>query len=272
MDKIKELIKGIGATNELADDICEEMERWKEAVRKNLKEEYEKKAELAKQLCLEEVDKEKIRLSRRLKIYLESKANSMAEAAARQYAIEEAESACTLRRVKGLVEDINIDDSGVSRKLQEAQKTAIRLERANQSLREEKTAAIAKANRSYGIAQDLIKKTRELETKIVEGKGPCSKCKEFGCEGECAGGSGKCSCPKGECTCESRKRRGKKTVSESKKRRLPRTRRVDEGRKRSGKTRSTRPTLVESQVAAPRLGGSNEASVISKIAHEMPED
>jgi len=268
MDKLKELIQGIGGSQELADAICEEMGHWKDRVREKLQTEARQKAEVAKQRCLEEVEREKLRLSRRLKIYLESKASAMADAAQRQYAIEEAESTCTLRRVRGLVEDIEIDDGGTSRRLQEVQKKSARLERANQSLREEQGKLVSSVNQSNKVAKDLLQKNRKLASKLTSlTEAKCKCMKDCKCEGKC---TCECSCKKDES--KSRKTR---TVAESKtqKRRLPRSRRVDEGRRKPGKTRSTRPTLVESQTRRKKtISEGKESGMIDKIASEMTED
>ena len=182
----------------------------------------------------------------------------MAEAAARNHAIEETESACTLRRVKSLVEGVEIDDSGTNRKLQDVQKKSVRLERANQALREEKSQAIARANRSNKIATDLLAQNRNLTTKVtvLEDDKLCKKCKDAGKK--------KCECKELE---ESHAPKGS-TLTEGLHHLPPRRRPLDADRRKPGKTRSTRPTLTESQVRTT----TSTSDPIGNIARQMSED
>ena len=57
MDKIRELLKKIGASEELATQIMEELDRYTTSSREKLETEYQVRIQKAKKVCLEEVAK-----------------------------------------------------------------------------------------------------------------------------------------------------------------------------------------------------------------------
>ncbi len=275
MEKIKELLRGIGGSEELVAALCEELDRYTANVHEGLQEELQSRLEKARKTCLAEVNQEKARLSKKVEIFLESKKESMEQAAARQRAIEEAEATSLLKRAKGLLEGIEIGDGGDSRKLQAAQTKIARLDKQLGALKEERASAIDKANNAFAIAQKVLAENRALESKTLkESDNPFAKENQDD-SGEESGGSKKvcddCGKPhKGpdalKCKCaksESRRRR-----------RVPKRRRLDEGRKRPGKVGSTRRTLVESQRQSGKASGSTTQprSEIDSIAEQMPEE
>lgn len=275
MEKIKELLRGIGGSDELVSALCEELDRFVAGVHENLQSEFDSKLVKAKKVCLEEVNQEKARLAKKVEIFLESKKENMEQAAARQRAIEEAEATSLLKRTKGLLEGIEIGDGGDSRKLQAAQTKIARLDKQLGALKEERAAAIDKANNAYTIAQKILAENRALESRKAlkedglppeflekqkgkKGSKVCAKCKKKDCPCGCEGDASKCDC---EVKAESR-------------RRVPQRRRIDEGRTRPGKVGSTRRTLVESQRQSRKASGSTTQprSEIDSIAEHMPED
>ena len=62
MEKIKDLLKQIGATQELTESILNELKSFHTRTKKQLDEEFHARLEKAKQVCLEEFDKEKVKL------------------------------------------------------------------------------------------------------------------------------------------------------------------------------------------------------------------
>lgn len=253
MDKLRTLLKGIGATDDLADAICEEFVRYENALKEKYDEDYRDKIIRAKEICMEEVDKEKARLARLTKVYLESKASSMEQAAARNMAAEETEAASTLKRVMNLLEGVDPDDAGNSREVQAMNTKMARLERVVEVMKEERLAAIEKANRANQIADNLLKKNRILESTL----------KKFGSMDK----PGK----EDEQASEEKEKPKKKldesrTVGTRKRSKKESRERLDSKRSTSQRPVSTRRTLAESQTR-----NSNQASEIDKIAQNMPE-
>jgi len=242
-EKIVELIKGIGASPDLANAVAQELESYTKAVKERYEVEYQNKIERAKQVCVEEVNAEKVRLAGRVKTFLESKATSMETAGARQRAIEESESAAILKKTKALLEGIELKESGAtSQELLASQKKAARLEKMCQTLKEERVTLISKANTANDIAAKALQRNRQLEeqTKLTEGY-----CKEhklpFPGGGKCA----KCGGSKdAKAGVKADVKGDEKKVDEGKK---PESARLDESRKIAAASMSTRRTMVESQ-------------------------
>ena len=261
MEKLKELLKGIGASEELTNAFCEELERYTNALREKFEKEYQKKVERAKAVCIEEVNKEKAALARRVKTFLESKAAAIEQAAANKRAIEESESAARLRKVKALLEGISIDDNGVtSQKLQDEQKKSARLEKALAALREQRDRAVAKANTANEIAAKALQRNRKLEEELAKMR-PITEgyCKDhnlpFPANGKCA----KC------VDSPSKDAKDTKDVDEGKKVVV----RLDESRKVPAAVNSTRRTMVESQMRSGSAGSGQPVTEIQKIAESL---
>lgn len=251
MDKILALLKeGLGASDELAAGLKNELELYAKSLKERYEAEYQKKVERAKQVCVEEVNKEKTRLSKSVKTFLESKAAAIEQAVARQRAIEESESAARLKKAKAILEGVELTDKGAtSQDLQDAQKKITRLEKALNSLREERNLAVQKANTANDIAAKALQRTRQLEDKVAAAKpiaeGYCQEHKlPFPKDGKCA------KCPGGE-----------KKMDEGKK---PAPARLDESRTKSAEPKSTRRTISESHNAAAPVA--QPGTEISKIA------
>jgi hypothetical protein len=289
MEKIKELLEKIGASEELANALCEHLEHYSNDLKAQFDRDLKEKVEKAKQICIEEVAREKVNLARKVQIFLESKAKGIEQAMAKQRVAEDTEATAKLKKAKALLEDIDIEGGATSRELLALQKKAERLEKAFGTVREERDRAVQRANRANGIAVKVLKKNQVMESTlrenglITEGKGGEATC-------ECAGGgtlgeAGKCSkcqkpmkeakescekckkpgnlCKCGETATEGKKK-GKKTIAEGKKR-------LDGSRKKLQKPKSTRRTLVESEIpAGPYM--TNGSPDITKIATQMPED
>lgn len=162
MDKIRDMLKGIGASNEAAAAICEALDQYKQQVHVQLQEGYNAKLVEAKGVLVEKFDEHKAKLARRMQVFLESKARQVEEAARRQLVNEEGEAVNKLRRVKALLEDVNID-TGASKQVAAYQKTVARLEDAIATLSEERREAVAKANQGHKIALTHLKRNQLLE-------------------------------------------------------------------------------------------------------------
>lgn len=255
MDKLKELLKGIGASGELTSAICEELERYSASLKSRYDAEYQQKIERAKKVCVEEVNKEKSALARRLKTFLESKAAAIEQAAARQRAIEESESAARLRKAKAVLEGVELKEGSMTNsELQDALKKVGRLEKACATLKEERNLAVAKANTANAIAAKALQRNR-----ILESKGPDALtegfCKEHHLPYPKAGKCGKCG-DGGE-----KKDEKKEKVEESKVR-------LDASRSASAGSQAPRRTLTESH-GRPGSPAASQPTEIQKIAQTL---
>jgi hypothetical protein len=292
MEKIKELLGQIGASEDLTNGLCEEFDRYSNS----LKEKYEgilrEKIDTVKKVCVEEVEREKVKLARKLGTFLESKAQTVEAAMKRQRVAEESEATSTLKKAKAILEDIQID-AGNSRERLALEKKSGRLEKAISALREERDRAVQKANKANEIAVKMLDKNRLYESKLVEaglltetkggssmcecgspmgeGKTKCEKCDKATAEGklppefieqqkkakEAKGG-------KDEKPEEKKGGKDEKPVEESK---APK--RLDESRDKASKPKSTRRSLQETVARKDKV--LNEDREISKIAEEMPD-
>ena len=165
MDKIKALLEQIGASKELADQICEQFTRWAEEKEKSLNEEFQNRLENAKTVCIEEVEKEKHNLAKKVEIFLESKSASIERAIAKQRAMEESKALNTLKEVKAITEGIEVKGGISSDKYEAAVRDVAKLKRKLTTLQESRDSAIAKANEANKIAANVLKKNQILEGK-----------------------------------------------------------------------------------------------------------
>lgn len=268
MNKLKELLKGMGASEELTTAFCEELETYTGTLKEKFEKEYSQKIERAKAVCLEEVNKEKASMARRVKTYLESKAAAIEQAAASKRAIEESESAAQLKKVKALLEGVDIKEgSETNQKLQDEQKRNARLEKALVALKEERNLAVSKANTANDIAAKALQRNRKLEEGKSLTEGYCGEHKlPFPANGKCAKCGGGAPAKKDEPKDDKGAEKDVKKVDEAKKPAAPR---LDESRKVPAAAGSTRRTMNESQVRSGSAAPGQPVNEISKIAETL---
>lgn len=165
MDKIVELLKGIGASDELADQVCEELKRFQEQVYNECEETYNKKLEKAKKLCVEEVNSYKADLASKVSLFLESKANRIDERMEGLKAIEEGKAMSKLRSMKQIVEDIEVADDS---ELQALKKKIETLSEEKKSLLSDKKRAEEAANRANKMALELLENQKKTKPVVEE--------------------------------------------------------------------------------------------------------
>lgn len=171
----------LGSSNDLAEAIAEEFVKYQRSVKEEYESEYKRRIQAAKQICLEEVKKEKARLARKVEVYLESKQTEISEAANRIIRSEESESSAKLKQIRGLLEGIDIGgDSDRDSKIEDLENQVGRLRKAVQTFREERDSAVEKANRANKIAESALTKSQSYEQKLrrnglLESKKPWEK-------------------------------------------------------------------------------------------------
>tara|TARA_R100001244_G_scaffold25113_3_gene25532 strand:+ start:45592 stop:46347 length:756 start_codon:yes stop_codon:yes gene_type:complete len=251
MDKLRGLLKELGGSEDLIEAIAEEFAAYADTIREQYKVKLDKHVRKARAICLEEVNKEKAKMARKLSIYLESKTDHFERAAEKQRLNEESESVNLLKRTKALLEGVQIED-GQSQDLQVARRQVARLQQAVGSLREERNLAVTKANKANQIAKDVLKKNRLLEGKVKKSN-VVSESKKGGP-----------SAPK------NKKPSTRTVLAESSKKPRRSRPRLDENRRVPNQPSSTRRVLDESQ----RRGKSNAkpgSKHISNIAASMED-
>lgn len=166
MDKLKELFQQLGGSDELVQALSEELSRYGEELKEQYDRDFDVRIQKARQICLEEVQKEKAALARKVSIFLESKLEAFEKAAEKQRLQEDTEASNKLKHMRALLEDIALEDNGQSRELQDTKKQMARLNKAFKTLKEERDVAVRKANKANEIALKTLKKNRLLESKV----------------------------------------------------------------------------------------------------------
>jgi len=165
MNKMLEILKKMGATDELANRFVSEMRAWKkaseEAIHEQFQADYVKRLQKAKQACLAETTRYKEDLARRVEVFLEARVNTINREASKQAAIGESEASKTLRGVKSLLEGVNLELPD----LQTAEETKKLRAKVGQ-LQERCQQLIVKNGHANKIARKLIERQRILETKL----------------------------------------------------------------------------------------------------------
>jgi hypothetical protein len=243
MDKLKELLKQLGGSDALAAAICEEFNRHAQTLKEQYEKEFKTKLEKAKSVCIEEVNKEKANLARKVSVYLEAKNESIEKAAEKQRLNEDTEATALLKRQKALLEGISIEDGGQSRDLQAARKQVERLKAAVVTLKEERNVAVDKANRANKIALETLERNRLLESKTPKSDKPVvTESKDIK---PAAPAAAPATAPK----------------------------RLDGSRRVTATPTTTRRPIVESQVSGKKATQTaSQDTEIAKIASSMPED
>lgn len=254
MDKLKGLLKQLGGSDQLVGAITEELDRFTQETEARFEKQFHDRIMKARQVCLEEVQKEKVALARKFSIFLESKLETINKAAEKQRLQEDTEAQNMLKRTKALLEDVSLDDGGQSRELQAMNKKLNRLTRAMGTLKEERDMAVRKANSANDIALKTLQKNRLLESQvkaanvIAEDTQPKTPAQ-----------------PKPKA---STKKQSSKVLKESK----PAKRRLSANRRVPSKSRTTRATLKESQVRSNSGGMKSGDSRIAGIAASIDTD
>lgn len=166
MDKIRELMVKCDIKPELADELCEAIQSYTDAIRENYEQDFAARKEEAKRVCVEETEAHKRELARRLSIWCEAKSAAVETTLTKQAAIKESEAVTKLREMRALFEGVELN--GVPNGKLKAELNS--LKGKVKSLLEDKNRAVEIANRQTTIAKKLLANNRALERKLVESK------------------------------------------------------------------------------------------------------
>lgn len=176
MDKIKELLKQLGGSEELAKQITEALETYVTEQKTLLEGDYKSKLETAKKVCLEETKRYKAELAKKVQLFFEARAERIEQQIAKQVAIRESAAEGSLKRIKGLLEGVQVNAEGEA-DLQAIKNQLTALQKQLKVVTEERDAAVQKANFAHGVAEKALKRNRILEAKIQPEK-PVTETKE----------------------------------------------------------------------------------------------
>jgi hypothetical protein len=168
MDKIKDEIKSLlaemGAKEGLVTKLLTVMENYQkqveERVRSEITEEFKQKVSKAKEVCLEELKKEKLALGKKVEIFLEARTNTIDKEARKQAAIGESVASKTLRDMKSLIEGVEI---GGEKDTQVTSGEVKKLRVMVHQLQEDNARQKAKAQRANEIALKVLERNKILE-------------------------------------------------------------------------------------------------------------
>jgi hypothetical protein len=160
--KMETLLGQMGANPELTKQFGELLESFITEQKTILESKYKTKLDAAKTLCLEETQRFKSQLAKRVQIFLEARTDKIESMMAKQVAIKESAAEADLKSIKALLEGVEINANG------EADLTAIKtqlsqaLKQVN-LLKEERNTAVTRANRANNIAKKVLDRNRILE-------------------------------------------------------------------------------------------------------------
>ena len=163
MEKIEEMVKKLGGSAEMATSLLEEMNAYVDEERKKLDEEFQGKFGRAKKACLEETERYKGELARKVEIWLEARTETISREMRKQAAIGESGATRCLQDVKRLIEGIEIEHPG-----SQAAKEANKLKATIARLQEEKEAESKAKRRAFDISQKLLEHNKKLQRRINE--------------------------------------------------------------------------------------------------------
>ncbi len=164
MDKIKDLLKQLGISEEGIKGVLESLEEFRKTVESSAERKLTERLDAAKKVCIEEVDKEKAELRRKIEIFLEARVNTVTREAQKQAAIGESDSSKTLRELKALFEGVKLD--GIPEDYQAVVAENKKLRAKLLESQEEVSHVAEKANRATTIAMNAIKHAKAMESKL----------------------------------------------------------------------------------------------------------
>lgn len=166
MQKIREIVKQIGGSEELADQLIEAVQEHVETQRTAIVEEYKTKIQKAKQVCLEEVASEKARIARKVEVFIESKVASIERSAGKTRAVEESAAVAQLRQVQKVLGVGG--EGGNSAELEALNRKLARIAEQTASIKEERDVAVRKANQANMIAARTLRRLRTFEEQAAK--------------------------------------------------------------------------------------------------------
>lgn len=161
--KIKDLVKNMGGSPEMADSLIEELDKYVQQKEKSINEEFHKRLTHAKQACIEEVEKYKEELARKVEIYFEARGESITREMKKQAAIGESGASKTLQDIRSLIEGTQMEQSDPQAAAENKKL------RTKVSVLEQKNAQLDKKSKdAFDLAKKLLEHNKRLSSKKEE--------------------------------------------------------------------------------------------------------
>jgi hypothetical protein len=162
-EKMNTLLKEMGGTPELITQFDQLLESWMTSQKTVMETKYKQKLDTAKQMCLEDTNQFKIGLARKVQLFFEAKSDKIESTMAKQVAVKESAAEADLKKVKALLEGVQINSLGEA-DLQGLKNENGQLKKKVAALTEERNTAVTKVNRANGIASKALERNRILES------------------------------------------------------------------------------------------------------------
>ena len=175
MNRFSEILKKLGATPELSEQFQAACDGYREDMKATLEEQFKVRLSNAKKICVEEIDKAKVDLCKKVEIFLEARMSAITREAQKAAAIGESQATKTLREAKALLEGVQIGDQKNSSQANDAEVKQLRV--AVRQLKEAQDKAELKAQRANTIALKVLQRNKILESKITTGGKPTASAK-----------------------------------------------------------------------------------------------
>lgn len=170
LDKINDLLKAMGISEEARKEFIAVCEDWHNAEKTRLQEEYQARLVKAKQVCVEEVEAHKANLSRGVKVFLENNKESIRKASEKSAAIAESDAVNTLSKINKLLNGLNVDDAVNAQALQAEGKKNAELTNKVAELEESLNREKAKSAKFAELSEKTIARQHSLEEQVSKQK------------------------------------------------------------------------------------------------------
>jgi len=176
MDKIRALLEQIGGSKDLINQIIESLADYKTKVEEDVKAQYSTRLDVAKKACLEEVQTFKYELANKTQIFFESRVEKIEQQIAKQVAIKDSAAETKLHAIVALLEGVEVNGESNNADLQAAQKQIKELHENTRKAEAQNKVLTEKANRSHAIAEKTLDRNKILSKELAEAsKKPAKK-------------------------------------------------------------------------------------------------
>ena len=173
MEKVRDLLKQLGASQELSEEIIKHMQDFQNKCVEEANAKLQERCLKAKQICMEHVTNAKAQLARTVEIFLEARINSINREAQKQAAIGESEAVKTLTSLKNMLGGVNTGGNAEGCQAAVAENKKLRVMVATVS--EERDNAKEAAKRANVIATKALQRNKMLESRGTEVAPPAAE-------------------------------------------------------------------------------------------------
>lgn len=161
MQKFIDLLSNLGASEDLAKTMVEELQAFEKQTEGKWKAKYDSRLDEVKKLCIAYTESHILKLANSLKVFMEAKERDFAEAAERQVKLAESEAVVTLKKVsEALGGGEAVAEAETLRERAALRKTVERLEKAFSESKKEGQRLAQVANRANEVAGRSLREAK----------------------------------------------------------------------------------------------------------------